>query len=92
MSPLWVTNGVCFQDPLPQTVKQVHTAFGLLLDLDEDCGPHGFPDAAPCSHPRELHTALASKLLQLRESLLLAAKAAENLSWCMLMHWCWTTS
>ncbi|KAK9864533.1 hypothetical protein WJX84_000246 [Apatococcus fuscideae] len=55
-----------WEDPLPQTVKQVHTAFGLLLDLNADCGLPATPNAAPSSRSWELHESLALKLLQLR--------------------------
>ena len=69
----------CPQDPLPQTVKQVHTAFGLLLDLSEDCGPSASQDEAHAVGITELHVSLASKLLQMSESPSLWKGAFEKL-------------
>ena len=56
------------QDSLPQTVKQVHTAFGLLLDINADCAPQQ-PGSVPGSHLEGLLQPVALKLLKLREYL-----------------------
>ena len=57
----------CLQDPLPQTVKQVHTAFGLLLDLSEDCKAHDLPCNGHSSQQQDFIEGVACKLLKLRE-------------------------
>ena len=70
-APHWFS---CPQDPLPQTVKQVHTAFGLLLDLSEECGPSALQDEAHALGVSKLHVSFASKLLQMSESSSLMGK------------------
>ncbi|KAK9862251.1 hypothetical protein WJX84_009332 [Apatococcus fuscideae] len=54
-----------WEDSLPQTVKQVHTAFGLLLDINADCAPQQ-PGSVPGSHLEGLLQPVALKLLKLR--------------------------